>query len=682
MLKNLTFFAAFSCGCAVALGQSGSGASEIYELSPIRVIAGDSLSERAGPTSAFTTGAVDLYQMQSVQETTGLVPNLFVASSETRGYGDSILLRGMGNTLFFSPAGVAQYIDDVPSGDVFTYSSELLSGNALTVHRGGKGTIFGRNGPAGVIEINSLKPMQEQRVEVGLEAGSFDKRMFRVNVSGPIAGSDVAHSLTVYHNERDGYITNASLGRETDSREARGAHYSLFFSPGEWNARLKLVKEDINDGSQRLSSLLSPDPFAVGSDLEGETQIERGQISLHFDRELGAGVFKSITALQDWELDPSTVDLDLSEFPISTSWIKQDQTLITQEFRWESDGQGNPVDWRTGIFFMDKDTSGETTRVFPIPGVSPAFTEDTIFSMDEQEIAAYGHAFFNISEELVLDIGVRAQETDTSINRVKTSLFGAAPVIDGQSDTYLSASAGFDFNLSEYVSIFGRSATGFKPRGYSAFINMPSMAAFADESSWSNEIGFAFAAIDDTVELRITGFDISIDDYQLERSVPQSTDYLVINADKVASQGIESEIVWRPIPSFVLEGGVGFNDVTFDRHIDPFSGADVGGLEVPFTPEYTIRGSARYSFANGFFLQGTFRSVGETFFDESNTGFFREGGYEVYDAQIGFRNEQFTVVVYGENLGDEFYYSFINPQIAAGTPGDPEAYGVRLDWRF
>ena len=77
---------------------------------------------------------------------------------------------------------------------------------------------------------------------------------------------------------------------------------------------MKLVKEDINDGSQRLSSLLSPDPFAVGSDLEGETQIERGQISLHFDRELGSGVFKSITAVQDWELDPSTVDLDLDEF--------------------------------------------------------------------------------------------------------------------------------------------------------------------------------------------------------------------------------------------------------------------------------------------------------------------------------------------------------------------------------
>ena len=66
----------------------------------------------------------------------------------------------------------------------------------------------------------------------------------------------------------------------------------------------------------------------------------------------------------------------------------------------------------------------------------------------------------------------------------------------------------------------------------------------------------------------------------------------------------------------------------------------------------------------------------------AKSGYSKQGGYEVYDAQIGFRNEQFTVIVYGENLGDEFYYSFINPQIAAGTPGDPEAYGVRLDWRL
>jgi iron complex outermembrane recepter protein len=117
-----------------SFAQNASNAGGAFELSPIRVIAGDTFEDSGAPTSSFTTGAIDLYQMQSVQETSALVPNLFVSSSDTRGFGDTITMRGMGNTLFFSPAGVALYVDDVPSGDVFTYSSELFSGNALTVH--------------------------------------------------------------------------------------------------------------------------------------------------------------------------------------------------------------------------------------------------------------------------------------------------------------------------------------------------------------------------------------------------------------------------------------------------------------------------------------------------------------------------------------------------------------------
>jgi hypothetical protein len=161
--------------------------------------------------------------------------------------------------------------------------------------------------------------------------------------------------LTVFHNERDGYMHNATLGRDTDSREAQGAQWSLLFKPGNsWNARLKLVTESVDDGSQRLSSLFSPDPFMVGSDLEGETQMERNQVSVHLDRQFSWGQFKSITALQNWKLDPSTVDLDLSPSPISTSKILQDQELLTQEFRFESTDFDNLVEWRAGLFFQEK----------------------------------------------------------------------------------------------------------------------------------------------------------------------------------------------------------------------------------------------------------------------------------------------------------------------------------------
>ena len=44
---------------------------------------------------------------------------------------------------------------------------------------------------------------------------------------------------------------------------------------------------------------------------------------------------------------------------------------------------------------------------------------------------------------------------------------------------------------------------------------------------------------------------------------------------------------------------------------------------------------------------------------------------------MGYANEDFSVAVYGRNLLGEGYYTFINPQIAAGAPGDPQRFGVR-----
>ncbi len=666
-----------------AWGQENPSSDNVIELSPIRVIAPETRLERMVGTSNFTTGAIDLYQIQTVQETTALVPNLYVSSSDSRGFGDVISIRGIGNTIFFSSPGVSLYVDDVPSGDVFTYSSELNSGNTMTLHRGGRGSFFGRNGPAGVIEIQSLRPLEAFQSSLSIEAGSFDKRSFRANISGELADSELSHSLSVYHNERDGFLNNAFLNRKTDTREAQGGEWSFFWNPGnDWNVRLKLAAESIDDGSQRLSSLFSPDPFTVGSDLEGETSIDKSQVSIHLMREFDWGVFKSISSLQDWELDPSTVDLDLSPDPISTSTIVQDQKLVTQEFRFESAASESDVQWRAGLFFMDKETDGDSTRVFPAPPFFPVFTEQTISTLDESEMSAFAHVAVTVTETLTLDGGIRIQNTDSSIDRVKTSPVGAVTIVDDTDDTYFAPDAGFQFQLNEDLSLIGRSAISFKPKGFSPFTDNPAIAAFEDEEAWSNEIGLVYISSENDLSLRLTAFDVSIDDFQLERSVPNSTDYIVVNADEVSSQGFEAEIMWQPFPRFQIEAGVGISDVTFDSHTDPFDGSSYNGMHVPYAPEHTIRGSAQYNFENGLFVQGAFRVIGATHYDEQNTALFRQGDYSVFDAQVGFRSERYSIALYGKNLGDEFYYNFINPQVFAGTPGEPETFGARFDAKF
>ena len=69
---------------------------------------------------------LDLFQAESLANLSGLAPNFSVVTSDTRGYGDIISMRGSANTLFFSPPAVGMVVDDVPMGETSSYPSGLL----------------------------------------------------------------------------------------------------------------------------------------------------------------------------------------------------------------------------------------------------------------------------------------------------------------------------------------------------------------------------------------------------------------------------------------------------------------------------------------------------------------------------------------------------------------------------
>ena len=56
-----------------------------------------------------------------------------------------------------------------------------------------------------------------------------------------------------------------------------------------------------------------------------------------------------------------------------------------------------------------------------------------------------------------------------------------------------------------------------------------------------------------------------------------------------------------------------------------------------------------------------------------------QDGYWIWNAQAGYEADNWSVTVYGNNLLDEEYYTFINPSIVAGSPGDPQLFGVRVN---
>ncbi|MGE9271155.1 MAG: TonB-dependent receptor domain-containing protein, partial [Verrucomicrobiales bacterium] len=247
---------------------------------------------------------------------------------------------------------------------------------------------------------------------------------------------------------------------------------------------------------------------------------------------------------------------------------------------------------------------------------------------------------------------------------------------------FVSPVLGLTYSIHPAVDLFYRSGLGNKPAGFTAYSNNPLYASFDRETNWSNEIGLEYDCPAYRLRFGVRAFWDQIDDYQLNQGIPLTTDYVVLNADEVTSRGVEIDGAWAPIDGLTFRGSLGYVDAEFDQFIDPFTGTVLDGNKVPYVPEYTASAGVRYDFSCGLYAQTTVRAAGRTRFDTANSSAYTEDAYITWDAEIGYLAESFSIALYGRNLLDESYYTFINPQIAAGSPGDPQQFGVRVRTMF
>ena len=625
---------------------------------------------------------LDLFQTDSVANLSGLVPNFAVITSDSRGYGDILSMRGSANTLFFSPPAVGMMVDDVPMGDTCSYQAGLLDVDQVKILRGPQGAIYGRNGAAGMLDMSTPRPGLTTQSQLTTEYGSYDAWGARLSSSGPL-GAGFSQTFQLYHQERSGFINDPTLGRAIDDRSITGGLANVFWKPdADSELRLRVLVERADDGGQRLSLLGSPDPFTVGSEIAGKSVTERHQISLHWSTEGTWGRLKSITAWQDWKVDPSVTDLDLTaSFPgyASSSTILQNQRLWSQEFRWESPQDASPWSWRSGVFFMNQASNGDATRAFPAqvaPGVWMPFAERTLYNLDQWNLAAYGRASYALTSALSLQAGARLEYVDVAIDRSKTdSFFTTSVVNDSLGACYFSPEVGATYAVSDSTRLFARSAIGTKPAGFSAFASTADTAHYGEERAWTNELGAEVTLPAAHLTASLTGFANRIDDYQVNRGAVFSTDFYTVNAGRVDSLGLETELRWKPLDGVTLQGSAGYVNAQFE-------GAAFDGNAVPFVPEFTGCLGARYDFPKGFYLQTSLRLTGPTYFDEANNKSYRQSSYACWDAEIGYAAGDFALALFSRNLLDKQYYTFINPQINAGAPGDPQTIGVRASVTF
>ncbi len=644
-------------------------------------------------TSVLNQYLLDQHGVAQLQDISGIAPNLYSSNSDSRGFGDVIALRGSANSIFFSSPAVALYVDDVPSGSVSSYPSSLLNIDTLVVKAGPQGTDYGRNAAAGIIDVKSRTPGAKHQGRLLADYGSYNALALQGAFDGPIT-NEVGYSASIGYSEREGYIDNTFRKRTADDRRAFAGRGALYWKPDDkLQIRVGILAETVDDDATRLSSLFSRDPFEVSSDLNGETSLDRLQFSFQLRKKFDAGTLIATTSRQDWDLDPAATDLDLSPLSLAWSRVKQSEEVWTQELRFESTPGPNRAQWRAGAFYFDSRTKGNAQREFLVPPnqfVPPGFvqTERTVFRIGQESLAAYGNIDHPLTEHTMLRLGARVEHAEADIDRTKSSsnnfLFPVAPeppLRNSQEHDLVAFNAGVTHAVSNALSLVARSSLAYKPGGYSAFTANPQLARFDNERMWANEIGLTFGPPKGRFGGSVLGFWNRVSDYQFERTVPNSTDYVVVNADEVISRGFEAKFMWNPVEHVWWDFQAGYTDATFDQHRDAL-GARVDGKHVPFVPKFTLRTGVTIDFGQGFSANASYAAVGRSYFDERNTRMFSQKAYGIVNAQLRYRFDRCVVALYGQNLFEEEYYQFINPEIFAGSPGAPRRFGVQLAFEY
>ena len=179
-------------------------------------------------------GIKDVYDLQQN------VPSLIIGRSQTATT-TNFSIRGIGSTSnnFGVESSVGLYVDGVYRSRQSSLINELIDVEAVEVLRGPQGTLFGKNTPAGALQVRTVAPTQDRNAFVDVTAGDYG--LLRVAAAANFSmGDDWAGRGTIFSSQRDGYVDDVNLGDDLyNDRDRQGARLQFAYEPSEsFNMRI------------------------------------------------------------------------------------------------------------------------------------------------------------------------------------------------------------------------------------------------------------------------------------------------------------------------------------------------------------------------------------------------------------------------------------------------------------
>jgi iron complex outermembrane recepter protein len=694
-----------------------------------------------------------------VQEILRTMPNVSTDILQPRNA--SLSIRGIGrnpaNDALESSVGV--FLDGVYLGRPGMVITDLVDIERIEVLRGPQGALFGKNATAGVLNILTAPPSRDAEGWLEVSAGDHDWREARGAASGPF-GPSLAYRVSGFASERDGYVYDTTRDEWLGELQRAGARAQLAWEPGA-STTLRLIADysshdeagpgyqlvDPNmyhvDGSLRPNNLVTRSarfgyvPEFPGDDARNQADAEQRIVTQNAGAAIladwGIGEFRlsSVTGWRKFSFLPEN-DGDFSALDVLPGLgVNVHSSQFSEELRLASSAEGR-FQYLAGLQFFDQKVRSDVFSVYGSDAseyISPGLASSAldgfgVFTLTDprtQSYSAFAQTYWWPRPDLEFAAGVRwtTEQKSASVEQFteggKTLAAGDTVALQTrqrlgsnrafgvQSDEdFVSGSLSVAWHLNESSSTYLSVARGAKSGGVNAAI-LPAGADLTvdPEIALGYEVGVKTQWLEHRLQFNASAFHTTFDGYQASiRDRIVGATYLA-NAGKVRTEGVETEVIYRPVASLTLTGGIGYNDARYlsfrnaacPPELDNQDSCDFSGERVAGSPPLTISASLDYDAP---LRNRPYRL--RTLIDYSHSdGYRAELSRSTWIAArdlVNFRasirtaDETRALTFSVSNLFDEPYFNgmgLVGPAgtgVSVGLMGTPRLVGLSLELRY
>jgi iron complex outermembrane receptor protein len=638
-------------------------------------------------------------------------------------------IRGI--QVFSENPAVSTYIDDVNNIDILANGFAFTDIERVEVLRGPQGTLYGRNAMGGVVNIITKKPTNKTSAFGELSFGNLGLQRYSTGYKSPIIKDKLFFGMNGLYQTQEGFLKNDITGTSsTDTKlngKAVGGEQNLYgnvylkwLPTIRFNVTLNVKgQKDKSDNSGFMVSQ-SSDTYAF----ENPDRINLARIAKHERNILNTSLvakylgnnytLTSISALQT--ISFGFQDLDFpgiyhSYYNGKIGELLPPQKVWSEEFRINSNSEGK-LQYTAGVYwFAQKGYEPTTNTAYELSNA-----EATMFGLpsgaflinrnrsNNSGIAGFGELSYLLTPKLKATFGLRY---DHEKREAIFNGFGDAMLLNGvvtdikpnitANGTYsaVSPKLSLSYAVNDLSNIYASFTRGFRAGG----INASSLPAgvrqtFNPEFSNNYELGFKAFLLDKKLSVGASAFLIQWKDLQFYNLVAPFT-YARENVGDAQSAGFELEITAIPAKGLQLDGSFGYNPTEYKgfnlKRVNFGTGVEtttaIGGNSLSNAPSHTIFLGAQYEYTIATKLKavvrGEVRNIGSYYTDIQNK--IEQPTYTVINSRIGLTYDKYSLFFWGQNLNNERYLAFGNPDSSFGRSvrtAAPRTVGVTLSAKF